>query len=231
MATAHTLQGMQDFNKYALAYMSLFQWKGKQEALLWLSRTLPPGLNMPFTTIGMENRLPSLLWESVGVPPADHLGDYIWLMRAGLGKILDPSAPDVGATLPFAEAHFKQQGAPAQGVDNHRLAEIVMDRRPASDVLVAQSEPKIKAIAYFLGLKAQLNGLLAEASDWYRVAVETGATQTGEYRWAYNTLYDWYARGNSLAILTEKLKPGERSGELPGLDDLDSETHDEDRFF
>ncbi|HDN27827.1 MAG TPA: hypothetical protein ENG03_12200 [Thioploca sp.] len=53
-------------------------------------------------------------------------------------------------------------------------------------------------VAYYIGLQAQTEGRYFEASNWYRIAVETGLIKNGEYRWAYDQLTRWRGDNKSL---------------------------------
>jgi lipoprotein NlpI len=60
--------------------------------------------------------------------------------------------------------------------------------------------------AYYLGLRAESEGRLEDASDWYRISVESGLTNMGEYRWAHNQLYIWAGKGMSLSRLAAEIR-------------------------
>jgi lipoprotein NlpI len=65
-----------------------------------------------------------------------------------------------------------------------------------SEVTALMKDNKaICEVAYYLGLRAQSQGDYLTASHWYRVAIETGLINNGEYRWAYDQLYLWYSEG------------------------------------
>ncbi len=70
------------------------------------------------------------------------------------------------------------------------------------ELIVAGATPRERLeIAYCLGLKAQLDGRYGDASDWYRVTIETRIKRAPEYRWAYNQLFRWAGSGKSLERL------------------------------
>src|SRR5262249_29853874 len=56
-------------------------------------------------------------------------------------------------------------------------------------------------IAFFFGWKAHAEGRYEEASDWYRIAVETASHMNWEYNWAYRILKGWYDHTESLTRL------------------------------
>ena len=54
-------------------------------------------------------------------------------------------------------------------------------------------------VAYYAGLKAESEGRLADANNWYQVVLELGKTREGEYRWAHTRLYSWRSKEKYLS--------------------------------
>jgi len=87
----------------------------------------------------------------------------------------------------------------------HMLTRFLTGLATEKEVLALATDPKKRCeIAYYIGLRAQGEGRYADASDWYRVSIETGLIQNGEYRWAHNTLSKWQSAGKSLARLADE---------------------------
>ena len=56
-------------------------------------------------------------------------------------------------------------------------------------------------MAYYLGLKADVERRLPEAVAWYRAALESGPPEAYERRLAFERLAAWTSSGKSLARL------------------------------
>jgi hypothetical protein len=112
----------------------------------------------------------------------------------------------------YAELSAYYQGkAPAKVINPggryHALGRFLMGLSTEKEISTYAKDAKSRCeIAYYIGLKAQGEYRYADACDWYRVCVETGLVNNGEYRWAFNTLAAWHAQGKSLARLAAEKK-------------------------
>ncbi|MFO0610740.1 MAG: hypothetical protein U0324_46690 [Polyangiales bacterium] len=79
----------------------------------------------------------------------------------------------------------------------------------ASAVSVARAPRRRAEVAYYLGLRAQSERRIGEASDWYQLAAMAGVAAEPEAAWAARSLDAWYGRREPLAALAAS--PWERS--------------------
>ena len=95
-------------------------------------------------------------------------------------------------SLPGLEEHYGILGKYLLGMETEEgLLELATDDKRRCEY------------AYFIGFKAQAEGRYEDASDWYRIATETGLIPNGEYRWARRALMKWKDSGKSLENLVE----------------------------
>ena len=162
---------------------------------------------------------PELLWDLVGATPSGQGADFVWLMRAALakrqglandpnrealeryykGSYYDQAGRYLLGILPDAlKRYFKN----AQGSQYDQIGRYLLGMSPEDKLLALAITPKLRCeIAFYAGLRAESEHRFRNASDWYRVALETGQSNNGEWRWAYDQLYRWYSGGRSLALL------------------------------
>jgi len=120
----------------------------------------------------------------------------VWLSRA--------VAALASGTLPLASQTALKHRLEAQGGTHyHRLARYLLGLEDEAAVLslVGQDPRRACEIAYYVGKKAELDQRFDDASDWYRAAIEAGATSQGEHRLALEQLAAWHRAGKTLARL------------------------------
>lgn len=107
--------------------------------------------------------------------------------------------PDRRFLLAIGDIHQFLSGQPAQQADAE-FKETGWEIRYRGDIVgdVPELPDSRCEASYYLGLRAQSEGRLRDASDWYRISIESGLQNMGEYRWAYNQLYLWEGEGKSL---------------------------------
>ena len=71
---------------------------------------------------------------------------------------------------------------------------------------LAPSERKAQ-IAYYVGLKAESEGRISDAADWYRVVLETGDVRKYEYMYSYLQLEAWTNSRYTIAHIQERRRP------------------------
>lgn len=72
------------------------------------------------------------------------------------------------------------------------------------DILKLATRPNRRSwISYYIGLRNQSEGRYGDASDWYRVVMETDVN-TPEYKWAMDALRNWMAADKSLNRLADE---------------------------
>jgi hypothetical protein len=187
-------QGMAQMALDFTAYGYLKDWKGQGEALAWLRGRVPPHLLNRTSMIAYEYGHLELLWDPIAQPDGRDRPDAVWLLRAAAALRQSPGQKRHAELL----AYYAQPG----DSDAHRIGRYLLGLDPGHEVwTVARDSNQRCRAAYYVGLRAWADGRHDEASDWYRVAIETGRSNTGEYRWAYNTLSRWRSSGKSLPRL------------------------------
>lgn len=182
------------------SYGSLKEWKGKDAALGWLARSIPPQMMNPSSIFFYREKEYDLLWDFIRNPEKGEHADCVWLMRAAASVRIGAEKDPHRQTL---VDHYRNDPRGHYDV----IGRFLLGLATESEALSLASDPKkLCETAYYVGLKCQGEGRYEDASDWYRVAIETGRIQDGEYRWAYDTLYLWYLEGKSLARLAAEGK-------------------------
>lgn len=167
------------------AYGVLKKWRGEAAALEWVRKQIPPRAVNRVSTMLYANSHYELLWSLIGEPLPDDHPEFVWLMRAAgaVQEGVDESPYRLKLETYYSESsreYYHMIGRYLLGMENEV---VLLDLATAAD--------KRSEVAYYLAIKAESEGRLQAASDWYRVSVETGLRKEGEYRWAYNRLSDW----------------------------------------
>jgi hypothetical protein len=206
-------------------YQYLKAWKGEESALNWLRSGIPGPFVNPSSMIFFEQKQYDLLWTLIKLPKGEG-ADFIWLLRAAayvkskdklesrkselIQYYSSRNSGLIGSSYiePIARfcrwfrfqncssnitSYYDRIGMYLMGITNEREA-----------LELASSEKQKCEVTFYLGLKADAEGRFEDATDWYRASVETGFVENGEYRWAYNRLYEWYSSGKSLSLIKEE---------------------------
>lgn len=176
------------------------EFDGPERALAWLSTQIPPSIRPPVSMLAYEDEQYELLWEFIGDPPADEHGEFIWLMRAsGYLKEKLKSQAQNNAHQQQLQHYYEQHTVGYYPL----IGRYLLGKTSEAEVLSLLTNPKTECeIAYYMGLRAQVEGRYQDASAWYRRAMETGLTKNGEYLWAFQQLYIWHNLGKSLSRIT-----------------------------
>jgi hypothetical protein len=181
------------------AYHHLKNWENERVAVEWLRRKVPLHLRGYAGAVMFQRKERELVWTLLD--PSDEKGhdDFVWLMRTA-AFVSDPARFE-----PYRAQLFHHYSTQAKGTPYDTLGRYLLDLEPEEKVLPAfRDASALSETAYYIGLHHQTHGRYYEASDWYRVAVETGYTANAEYHWAYDQLNDWYLSGKNLKRLSEK---------------------------
>jgi hypothetical protein len=119
-----------------------------------------------------------LLWSALPDPQPDS----VWVLRAAAAR-LEPSLRDRRTEV---AAHFRESADP--------LGRLLAGIAPPQELTPASLRDTCRD-AYFLGVLEEGDGHLADASSWYRVAVQTEQVDVPEFRWARAALLRWSERG------------------------------------
>jgi hypothetical protein len=187
--------GQQAIDNVVRAYSYLKRFQGPEQARAWLKGKIAAGAWRDAGMIFYDAGEYDLLWENeagAGPPAAE---EYNWLLRAAAWV---QTGRKEDARRDMLLAFYRQPGR----IYYHQAGACLMGLFPEKDAAALAKSPKQKCeIAYFLGLKAEGDGRLADASCWYRVCLETMLDRNAEYRWAGRALGEWQVEGKSLARL------------------------------
>jgi hypothetical protein len=179
------------------SYTYLKAAEGKQRARQWLESSGALKRKYILSMMAFQEEHFDYLWEVVTDPPDTDVGHSVWLFRAAAYH--KSGVADAERTRQLEDFYAE----PSQNW-YHRLGRYVWTGDGKEALLAdATSAKKRCEVAYWMGLKAQLDGDYAAASDWYHVTALSGATNNGEYHWALDELHLWaHGRDNySLARL------------------------------
>ena len=114
-------------------------------------------------------------------------------MRAAASHIEPPTPEQLG----ILEDRYADAGDNSRHY--HQYGRFLLGHIPFERLLsLAKAPDKMIEIAYYVGLRAQSEGRLEEASDWYRVAFSLGNIKEAEYRWSFDQLNRWRNAGKYL---------------------------------
>lgn len=186
------LEGYENLVLVIDGYTYLKRWKGRPVALKWLRNKVPSRmLNGGSVVIYQQEEL-DLLWDLYPDPVQGQHSDSVWLLRAASSIRLGPHDP-------HREALLNHYAKPGKGRYN-AIGRYLMGFTTEEEVLSLATDPKKRCeTAYFVGLRAVGERRYNDASDWFRVTMETGQYENGEYQWAYGTLQKWQTEEKSLS--------------------------------
>jgi len=121
-----------------------------------------------------------LLWSALPDPQPD----AVWVMRAAAVR-LDPSLRE---RLKEVAAHLRESADP--------VARLLVGLAHPQEMAPASLRETCRD-AYYLGVLEEGDGHRADASSWYRVAVETEQIDVPEFRWARAALIRWSDRSGA----------------------------------
>jgi hypothetical protein len=145
-----------------------------------------------------ERNLPELLW-ALPQPTESQQNDdsdYLWAMRAA-SQLLARQPLD-----PRVLEHFQKETRMATYAAIGRYLTGFIDEKT---VLTAATNARhANEVAYFLGLKAAIDGRPGDAIVWFRASVETHEVRSFEYRLAKSDLHRYLNHGRSLRSFAER---------------------------
>ena len=181
------------------AYGHLKKWRGEEAALAWLREQTAPymatqSVGLTLTLVYQEQHF-ELLWNYAGDPGHSAVADFIWLLRAA-------ASLKSGATEQQHRELFNHYASLHSANAYQVMGRYLLGLATQDELLFHAKTAKRRCeIAYYLGVKAEADGRFEEASDWYRVAVETGRKTDGEFHWAHADLASWRKKGKGLSRL------------------------------
>jgi hypothetical protein len=189
-----------DLELAVAAYGYLDASRGRPAARAWLEQRVPSPLRAPLSMFAFARGREELLWDLVGAPAGTTQNDdFVWLMFAAASL----RVPPVGEHAAALAARFALD---RPGFYHHVGRFLLGFEGPQRLMEAASPGKRACEAAYYLGLRAERNGDLATAADWYRASVENGTPKDGEYRWAAQRLGAWTSAERSLARLTAEAR-------------------------
>lgn len=186
------------------AYKYLRAARGEQEAFDWLQGAIPAEMRTGAAMMMYGEGEYHLLWELMREPEEGPFRTYAWMLRAAaaLERPGDMSATERRrleehyARGLISRAFGRVQRLVGAGDRYDVLGHYLMGRESEGAVLALPGDPGDRCeVAYYLGLKARAEGRGEDAIGWWRVAIETGQAQEGEYEWAWSRLRRWVEEG------------------------------------
>lgn len=159
----------------------------------WLAGKLEPPQMKKLGMLAYHERADSLLFDVAPNPDGkDSYSDFIWVLRAAAlarnPELIDTHGESV-------KEHFAGKGYSYY----HQIGRYLMDLATLDDILALADSPDVSTeVAYYAGLRAQAEGRMRDASDWFRITAELGQTHEGEYHWAVVSLKSWTDGGKYL---------------------------------
>ncbi len=169
---AAALNGQEDLLVAAYGYLK--KARGRDAAAEWLRGRVPPEKRNPLSVKALYAGNDDLLWELIGTPdPKDH-PEWVWLFRAcALALRPAENATHRAEVLDYYarpdSERYRSFGRYVVGLTDDR--EILRGSTNAR----LRSEP-----AYYLGVRAESEGRLRDACEWYRVAWEAPAASSAQ---------------------------------------------------
>ncbi|HJR53118.1 MAG TPA: hypothetical protein VJ982_05335 [Gemmatimonadota bacterium] len=181
------------------AYLYLKDWKGEAAALDWIRPRIPSKVLSQVSRVMYTEAADELLWELIPRPEDTEYPDVLWLMRAASG-IRSEAKPHYRELL----EHYRV----ARGSDFDVMGRYLLGLETEDQLLeLARTPERRTQIAYYVGLKAESEGRISDAIDWYRVVLETGDSKKYEYSFAYLALEAWSNTKYTVARLEERNRP------------------------
>jgi len=188
-------QGLEHLQHRITAYRAMKAWRGEALALSWLRGNVHAELLELLAAMAFDGGADEVVFALAPSPTRrDEHAEFLWLMKAAAARRTPALREANRATL---DARF---GA-AEGGVYHTMGRFLLGRATEAQMLaLAKSVKRRCEVAFYLGLDAEMAGRREEASDWYRLAVQTGSTRDGEHRWAQARLAAWRSRGLALSV-------------------------------
>jgi hypothetical protein len=187
--------GLEQLEMFTSAYGYLKKARGRLPALEWLRARVPDQARITLGMFAHQEHYPELLWEIAPSLLTGFGADYYWLMRAA-------SAIKPGSGQESHVAELREHYAGSTGSHYDLAGRYLLGLAEERDVLSAATSPKAQCeLFYFIGYKAQCEGRIRKAADWFWLSHATGLMNNGEARWSYNQLYNWKNESRTLARL------------------------------
>jgi hypothetical protein len=180
------------------AYRYWKRWKGEAAAVGWLRQRWSGGAPVGASVVFYREQEFDLLWTVTARPDQGADGSYLWVLRA-LAAVQQPLSSDRRAQL---MAHF--QGPSRRFYDI--AGRYVLGLEPEGALLAGTNDLHRRCEAsYYAGVRALAERRYADASNWFRVTVETPGTEDWEWLYAKDLLFRWSGEHRALPIAVRKV--------------------------
>ena len=133
-----------------------------------------------------------LLWHFIETPEDGGQPEYVWLLRAAAYLRSEKKDPARARALQHYYAH---EGYTHYFTIGRHLMGFISEQQAFA---IATGGKERCELAFFLGLKAEHENRWKDASNWYRVVMETDLADNAEYKWALKKLKDRVSVSNQL---------------------------------
>ncbi|MBN2383891.1 hypothetical protein JXQ70_13530 [bacterium] len=187
---------MQDLTLKVEAYNFRKHWTDEKEAQDWLRSVIDVKMYQPLSQVAYDRQCYELLWDFIPLKPTPGpCEECVWLSRAAAYLKTKSSNTE---QLKALRDYFKNDGKSIY----YQLGRFLVGLTQESDVYRYVKNDKDRcSVGYYFGLKAQSEGRYNDASDWYRISIETRRQNTPAYSWAFLQLSDWNGFNRTLAVL------------------------------
>lgn len=179
-------------------YQHWRRWKGEAGAVDWLRKRWAGPASVGASVVFYREQEFDLLWTVTTQPDQGADGSYLWVLRA-LAAVQQPLSPDRRAQL---MAHFQAPSNRFYDIAGRYL----LGLEPEGALLARANDPHRRCEAsYYAGVRALAQRRYADASDWFRVTVETPGTEDWEWLYAKDLIYRWSNEHRALPIAVRKV--------------------------
>lgn len=169
---------------YTLQYRYLKRAKGKEAALAWLSKVVPPAKRTALAPFAFFSGQDELLFDFMSAATDDGKADPVWLLRAA-ATVVDGAETDVWKKK--IGAHFALE-------DNleSRIALYLLNEYNRARLLSEPLSVRDRTVASFFTAWKELSvpGDFLEDTEWLRLCLMGNQSDLSEYRWAQVWLRD-----------------------------------------
>lgn len=186
--------GMKILYHQALAFKYLKEFVPKEEAMRWLKKVIHPG-HFEFSSMFLFGQKDyESIWSFVRSPDA-----FGWTLRAASTLKYD------GISDRDRRKLYQYFALPGLDKIDGSIGKYFLDLVTEEQLLLlAENDENRCVIAYFIGFRAEAEGRYEDASDWYRIALESGGPRIGPYHWAFARLFVWKSHFKKLSILAKE---------------------------
>jgi len=167
--------------------------RGQDEALEWLRQRLPMPFGDEMSFFLADVGHDEVLWAWTPDENND-AGRFTWLMRA---LVAVRSGLDTSSHRQQLLDHYSVSSQNPYHVMGRYL--VGLEHEDAMLALATTLHRKCE-VSFYLGARARADGRIADAVDWFRVAVETAQQRDGEYYWAIRALSEISSDPRGLSV-------------------------------